>query len=82
MKKIYLQCGYETECKKKDCMKCRKKLVKKYNLNLSVAELCVIEDFAVTDLKDMVETKPEELKLMQDIMFKVMKKAFREERKN
>lgn len=79
MKKIYLQCGYEDKCKKKDCMKCRFKY-NKYVLNLTLAEQIVIEDFAVCDLEDMIKNKKDELELMQKIMYKLMKKVYREEK--
>ena len=73
-----LQCGYEHECKKKDCINC-KKLRKKFYLSLSLAEQVAIEDCAVCDLKAMQEVKPKVMELMQKIMHKVMQKVFREE---
>ena len=78
MKKTYLQCGYEDECKNKDCLNCKRQY-KKYNINLSLAECIVIENFAVCDLKEMEKTKSETLELMQRICFKLMKKVFRNE---
>jgi len=80
-KKIHLQCGYEDECKHKDCLKCRK-IFRNYNLKLSIAEQVVIEDFAVCDLNLLAKEKPEMLELMQDIARKIMKKMFKEEREN
>jgi len=79
MKKDYLQCGYEEECKNKDCMNCKKQY-KKYKLNLSLAEAIVIEDFAVCDLEEMIKTKPDVIELMQRICYKIMRKIFREQR--
>jgi len=80
VKKIFLQCGYEDECKK-ECLNCKKNSLK-LTLNLNQAEQCVIEDFAVCDLQSMIDTKPEVLELTQNIMKKIMYKMFREERKN
>jgi len=78
--KTYLQCGYEDECKNKDCLNCKRQY-KKYNINLSLAESCVIEDFAVCDLQAMEKIHPKELALMQKISFKIMKKIFAIENK-
>ena len=81
MTKKYLQCGYEDECKKKDCMKCRKKGYRYDNFYLSLAERIVIEDFAVCDLEIMQKEKPEILELMQNIMRKIMVKVYKEKSK-
>ena len=51
----------------------------KMNLSLSVAEMVTIEDFAMCDLQAMIDEKPKEVELMQDIMKKVMHKVFKEE---
>jgi hypothetical protein len=77
----FLQCGYEWWCEKKDCRKCPRK--KTYNnLNLTMAEICVIEDFAVCDLDWFVKEKnKEEVAMMQELMFNVMHKIFKQERK-
>lgn len=75
-RKIYLNCGYEDNCKKKDCLKCNSR--KRYNLSLTRAEVNVIEDFAVCDLRSLSE---EDLDLMQKIMMKIMRKVFREQKK-
>ena len=75
MKKIYLQCGYEDECKTKKCLKCyRKDMI---NIDLTYAEQIVIEDFGVCDLKEMLETKPKDIKLMQEIMRKLMLRMYK-----
>jgi hypothetical protein len=74
MKKIYIQCGEEDNCKKKDCLKCPRKT--KYNLTLTHAEASVIEDFAVCDLETLIKEKPKEIELMQKIMSKLMRKVF------
>lgn len=79
MKKIHLQCGYEDECKNKDCLKCKK--INKYNLNLSLAEETCIEDFAICDLKMMMIIHSKELELMQNIMRKLIFKIFKESKK-
>jgi len=77
--KIYLQCGYEDNCKNKECLKCPKRT--RYNLSLTLAEEIVIEDFAVCDLKEMIKEKSEEVKLMQRICFRIMKKIFKDRNK-
>jgi hypothetical protein len=74
--KIYLQCGYEDECRSKDCINCRKN-IDPHIVRLSQAEMIVIEDFAVCDLKAMLEDKPEEVELMQDVMRRIMKKVYK-----
>ena len=78
--KIYLQCGYEDRCKNKDCLNnCSRR--RRYNLSLTLAEEIAIEDFAVGDLKSLIEEKDEkEVKLLQDIMQKIMKKVFRQQK--
>ena len=78
--KIHIQCGYEDLCIKRDCMKCGFRIWD-YNLRLTLAEQIVIEDFAVCDLQSMINEKPKEVELMQDIMRKIMKKMFKNERK-
>ena len=76
MKKIHIQCGYEDECKNKDCLKCPRRT--KHNLSLTLAEQIIIEDFAVCDLEIMIKEKPKVVDLMQDICKKIMKKVFKE----
>jgi hypothetical protein len=76
MKKIYIQCGEEHSCKNKECLKCPRKT--KYNLTLTHAEVSVIEDFAVCDLKTLIAEKPKEVKLMQNVLIKTMNKIFKE----
>jgi len=63
--KTYLQCGYEDKCKNKDCLNCKRQY-KKYNLNLSIAELVAIEGFAVCDLKQMLRLKQKELEFIKE----------------
>ena len=75
--KEFIQCGYEHRCKNKDCLKCPRK--KDHSFKLTLAEEIVIEDFAVCDLDDMIRNKSKNLNLMQNIMFKVMKKVFKNE---
>ena len=75
MKKVYIQCGYEDKCKNKDCLKCSRR--SKHNLSLTLAEISIIEDFAVCDLETMRKEKPKELELMQKICFKIMQKVFK-----
>ena len=77
--KIYLQCGYEDMCRGKNCLECPRKNKHK-PFNLTQAEETAIEDFAVCDLQAMIDEKPEEMDLLQNIMIKVMKKMFRTEK--
>ena len=74
-KKVFIQCGYEDECKSKDCLKCPRRT--RHNISLTLAEESVIEDFAICDLESMSEEKPEILELMQKICVKIMTKVFR-----
>ena len=73
--KIYIQCGYENKCKNKDCLNCPRKSWK--TLNLSLAEMIVIENFGNIDLEEMNKTKKKKLELMQKVMFKLMEKVFK-----
>lgn len=86
--KIYLNCGYESNCKHKDCINCPRK--RKYKFNLSLAEEIGIEDFAVCDIESMVNggeisegfkfpDKKKELELMQNIMMKLMSRMFKQQ---
>lgn len=79
MKKEYLQCGYEHNCKNKECLKCPRRL--RYNISLTLAEQIVIEEFAVCDIGWIANERPKQIKLMQEIMYKVMKKIFKDEDK-
>lgn len=87
--KIFLNCGYEDSCKKKECLECPRK--KKYNLTLNLAEEIAIEDFAVCDLDAMINggilskgikfpDKKKEVDLMQDVMRKLMHKIFKQQK--
>lgn len=75
--KTHLQCGYEQTCKPKYCLKCTRRTHHEFSLTL--AEKIVIEDFAVCDLKAMIEENKLELELMQEICFKIMKKIYKDE---
>ena len=77
--KVHIQCGYEDLCKNKECLKCPR--MQWHELHLSLAEKIAIEDFAVCDLKALMEEKPKETKLLQEIMMKLMKKAYKDEDK-
>jgi len=88
-KRTFIQCGYEGDCKHKDCLKCPRK--RKHNLNLTLAEEIAIEDFAVCDLEAMMNggqiskhlefpDKRKQLDLMQNIMYKVMRKIFKRDK--
>jgi len=76
-----VQCGYEYNCKKKDCLNCpRKQTYKK--LTLTQAEETVIEDFAVCNLLGMLKEQPDRMELEQSVMRKLMKKIFSKQDKN
>ena len=79
MKKIYLQCGYEDNCKKKDCLDCKNKEIIK--ITLTTAEQIVIEDFAICDLSSILKYHAKETVLRQKVMFKLMKKMFKKLKK-
>ena len=81
MKKIYLQCGYEDDCKKRDCLNCPRK--RRYNnIILTQAEESAIEDFAVCDLKSLIAIHSKETELSQKIMYNIMKKIFKKQNRN
>ena len=74
--KARLQCGYEHECKETNCHKCPRKY--KIILELTEAELCVIEDCAMVDFPQHKKEKPKVYDLTQDIMRDLMRKVFKE----
>ena len=80
--KTYIQCGYEHKCKKKDCLNCPRK--RRYNIVLTLAEEIAIEDFAVVDLGLWLQEpdKEKEMDLTQNVMRKLMKKIFKQQRQN
>lgn len=71
----YLQCGYEDECSHGDCVNCGKKNT--YCFDLTQAEECAIEDFAICDLNELIKSDTFRLELMQKVMKKLMKKIFK-----
>jgi len=75
MKRIKIQCGWEDDCKSKDCLNCRRRMKFK-NLNLTLAEAICIEDFGDCDMESMVKGKSKELELMQNVMRKLDKRVF------
>ena len=75
---VYLNCGYEDECKTKNCIKCPRK--ETMTLTLTLAEKIIVEDLAVCDLEHMAYEKEKELQLMQNIAYKLMMKIFNEEK--
>ena len=90
-KKIFIQCGYEDTCVKKDCLNCHRK--NRYDINLTLAEEIAIEDFAMCDIDSMINggkispglfypAKKDELELMQDVMRKLMHKIFSKQDKS
>ncbi len=78
--KTYIQCGYENRCKNKDCLKCPRR--SRYNLSLTLAEISIIENFAVCDLETMRKEKPKVLELMQKICTKIMIKVFKKKQED
>ena len=88
---VFIQCGYEDDCKSKDCLNCHRK--NRYDINLTLAEEICIEDFAMCDLDSMINggeissglcypDKKAELDLMQNIMRKLMHKMFSKQDKD
>jgi len=79
--KDYIQCGYEDECVKKDCLNCQKK--RKHTMNMTLAEEIAVEDFATCDIPAMMTepTHEGELELLQNVMRKLMTKMFKSEEK-
>lgn len=73
--KVFLQCGYEDQCRTKNCMRCRHKLAL-INTKLTLAEAIAIEDFAVVDLDAWAAHShgKSQRNLTQDIMRKMMKR--------
>jgi hypothetical protein len=71
MQKTHINCGYEDECKKKDCLHCKHKL-SLTTLRLTLAEASSIEDFAVVDLSVWIKHNPKQVDLQQDVMRKLM----------
>ncbi|RPI86174.1 MAG: hypothetical protein EHM34_00320 [Nitrosopumilales archaeon] len=73
--KIHLQCGYEDQCKSKNCLRCPIKLALT-NTKLTLAEAIAIEDFSVVDLDAWAAHSygKSQRNLTQDIMRKMMKR--------
>jgi hypothetical protein len=76
MKKIYIQCGEEHDCVNRDCLKCPIKKEFKH-LELTYAELSVIENFGICDLETLIKEKPKKLDLMQKIMINITRKVYK-----
>ena len=70
-----IQCGYEDECKSKDCINCSRTFCAE--LEMTTAESICIEDFAVCDIPMFIEERLEEFELMQKVMKKLMHKVFK-----
>ena len=77
--KIYLQCGYEDECKKVDCLNCSMR--REYNILLTQAEETVIEDMGICDMGVLIKEKPEVFELMQKVAWKLISKIWKNEKK-
>ncbi|CAK0756883.1 hypothetical protein CCP1ISM_60032 [Azospirillaceae bacterium] len=76
--KTYLECGYEDRCKNKDCLHCPRRT--RYGLSLTLAEEIAVEDFAVCDLRSLLDDHEEkETELRQKVMINLMKKIFRQQ---
>jgi len=68
-----IRCGYEDECKAKECFHCRRYLPLKTD-KITLAEAVCIEDFGIVDLEIWMKTKPEEFRLAEKIMMKLSNK--------
>lgn len=79
--KVHLQCGYEDQCKKKNCLKCPMRLALT-STKLTLAEAIAIEDFAVVDLDAWAAYNygKSQRNLTQDIMRKLMKRIIWEKK--
>jgi len=76
----HLQCGYEDNCKHKDCLKCPRR--QRISISLTQAENCVVEDFGKVDIQEMYKQgRKAEVDLWQKLMSKLMFKIFRTEGK-
>ncbi len=80
MKETKLQCGWEDDCKAKNCHKCPRKY--KMVLEVTEAEVCCVEDCATCDLPQWEKDNKEAYDLMQEVMLDLMRKMFKEETKN
>ena len=91
-KQIFIQCGWEDRCSKKDCINCPRK--RKHKMNMTLAEEICVEDFAMCNLDAMINGgeiskecgitfpgKKKEVDLMQNVMRKLMHKMFKTEEK-
>ena len=56
--KTYLQCGYEYDCKTRNCLNCPRK--EKITIEVTHAEFTVADDFSVGDLTAYEKEKPQE----------------------
>ena len=72
-KKIKLQCGGEDDCKTESCLECQLP-VPFQDIWITCAEASCIEVFGVVDLEWLAKEKPEQLRLMQEVMLKMMGK--------
>ena len=75
-KEVYLQCGWEDECKLKDCHNCPRKQT--VTITITEAELCVVEDCATIDLIEHQKERPDVYNLTQAVMLDLMRKLFKE----
>ena len=71
-----LQCGWEDECTEDNCHHCPRK--HKITIEVTDAELCVVEDCAMVDLIQHSKEKPKVYDLTQDVMRDLMRKLFKE----
>lgn len=77
--KIYIQCGEEDGCKRKNCIKCPRKL-SLTRKTLTLAEAMCIEDFGVVDLTQQINERPKLIDMQQDIMRKMMNRIIWEKK--
>ena len=68
-----LQCGYESICKIKNCLNCRRFLKMKTN-KITLAEAVCIEDFGTADVSWWLSNRPKEFELAEKVMLKLDKR--------
>ena len=77
---VELQCGYEDDCKSKDCLHCPR--VYTMTITVTEAEMSCVEDIGTCDIPIYIKEKTKEFDLLQNVMKGLMKKLFKGEKKD
>ena len=64
---VKIQCGWKDDCEAESCLDCPRKMKFK-NIDLTVAEAILVEDFADVDLEQWQKDNPKQLELAQNVM--------------